>query len=74
MFKIIVIVVIIAIIASLGSALIAMIRGGGANEKAASDKMFKSLVWRVALSMSLFILLIIAYSFGFIEPLNNYPR
>lgn len=49
------IVFIIAILVALGSAFIAMLRGGKEN----SDKMFKSLTIRVGLSLILFIILLL---------------
>ncbi len=70
MIKIIIITIIIAIIISLGSALFAMVKGGRDN-KDKSDKMFKSLALRVSLSVFLFVLLIISYYLGWIQPVNS---
>ncbi len=69
MLKIIVIIMIIAIIISLGSALFAMVGGGKRSDN--SKKMFKSLVWRVSLSVLLFVILIISYYLGLIQPVNS---
>ena len=69
MIKIIILVVIVAIVISLGSALFAMMTGGNDN-KEKSEQMFKALVWRIGLSIVLFILLLLAYSLGLIEPLR----
>ncbi|MGH8576009.1 MAG: DUF2909 domain-containing protein [Gammaproteobacteria bacterium] len=61
MGKIIVIVVLIAILASLGSALVAMLRGR-------SGLTLQALTLRVALSIGLFVFLMIAYATGLISP------
>ena len=60
--KIIVILFIVLILASLGSALYFMVKDKGT----ASTRMVKALTWRVALSVALFALLMLAYYFGFI--------
>jgi len=59
--KVIVIVVLITILASLGSALVAMLRGR-------SGLTLKALTLRVALSIGLFVFLMIAYATGLISP------
>jgi hypothetical protein len=59
--KVIVIVVLIAILASLGSALVAILRGR-------SGLTLQALTLRVALSMGLFVFLMIAYATGLISP------
>jgi hypothetical protein len=64
MTQIIIITIIIAILIALGSGLLGILRGGSAG----SDKMFKSLVIRVALSLFLFILVMFAAFIGWIEP------
>ena len=61
MGKIIVIVVLIAILASLGSALVAILRGR-------SGLTLQALTLRVALSIGLFVFLMIAYATGLISP------
>jgi hypothetical protein len=59
--KVIVIVVLIAILASLGSALVAILRGR-------SGLTLHALALRVALSIGLFVFLMIAYATGLISP------
>jgi len=59
--KVIVIVVLISILASLGSALVAMLRGR-------SGLTLQALTLRVALSICLFVFLMIAYATGLISP------
>jgi hypothetical protein len=61
--KILVIIVLFAIIGSLGSALFHMSRNKGD-----SKKMARALTIRVGLSVLLFILLMLAYYNGLIEP------
>jgi flagellar basal body-associated protein FliL len=67
--KYIVIIIIVLILIALGRALIAMLRGGADN----SEKMFKSLATRVALSIFLFLLVMFAGYMGWIEPNTNLP-
>ncbi len=59
--RIIVVLFLIAILASLGSALFYLVR-----DKGASDRTVKSLTVRVALSVTLFMLLMLGYYFGLI--------
>ncbi|MGH8586156.1 MAG: DUF2909 domain-containing protein [Gammaproteobacteria bacterium] len=59
--KVIVIVVLMAILASLGSALVAILRGR-------SGLTLQALTLRVALSIGLFVFLMIAYATGLISP------
>lgn len=61
MGKVIVIVVLIAILASLGSALVAILRGR-------SGLTLQVLTLRLALSIGLFVFLMIAYATGLISP------
>ncbi len=59
--KIIVIAFIVLIVASLGSALFYLV-----TERGSSDRMLKALAIRVGLSLTLFLLLMAGYYFGFI--------
>ena len=59
--KIIVLVFIILILASLGSALYFLVK-----DKGTSTRTAKALTWRVAFSITLFMLLMLAYHFGLI--------
>jgi cytochrome bd-type quinol oxidase subunit 2 len=61
--KLLILICLAAIVFSLGSALYQMM-----NDKGDSKKMVKALTVRVALSVGLFILLLIAWSQGLIEP------
>jgi Protein of unknown function (DUF2909) len=65
--RLLIIAVLIAIIGSLGSALYQLTRGQGD-----SQKMLRSLTIRVALSVGLFLLLLIAWRMGYIRP-NGSP-
>ncbi len=64
MTEVLIVIVIIAILVALGFGLIGMLKGG----KQGSDKMFKSLVTRVALSVALFIFVMFAGVMGWIKP------
>jgi len=59
--KIIVLIFIFLILASLGSALYFLVK-----DKGASTRTAKALTWRVAFSITLFMLLMLGYHFGFI--------
>jgi hypothetical protein len=61
--RLIVVAILIAIVASLGSAAFQL--GSG---KGDSGKMVKALTWRIALSVALFLVLIIAWRAGLIHP------
>ena len=50
------------VLVSLSSALVAMARGDQ------SDRMVKSLTWRIGLSVLIFVLLMIGHKLGFITP------
>jgi hypothetical protein len=60
-----VVIILVAIVVSLGSALLHLSRGGGAED---SRKMARALTIRIALSLALFVLLLIAWYFGLIAP------
>jgi hypothetical protein len=64
MSDIIIITVIVGILLALGSGLIGLMRGGSEG----SDKMFRSLVVRVALSLILFGVLMLSGYMGWIDP------
>jgi len=62
MLNVILFIILIAIIFSLGSALKQMLSDDGS-----SEKMLKALAWRVALSASFLVLLMVLYKLGYIE-------
>jgi hypothetical protein len=64
MTGVVAVIIIIAILVALGFGLIGMVKGG----KQGSDKMFKSLVIRVSLSVLLFVLVMFAGYMGWITP------
>ncbi|CAC9624686.1 hypothetical protein [uncultured Gammaproteobacteria bacterium] len=64
MAEFLIVIVIIAILVALGFGLIGMVKGG----QQGSDKMFKSLVTRVTLSIVLFLFVIFAGYMGWIQP------
>ncbi|MCW9048228.1 MAG: twin transmembrane helix small protein [Gammaproteobacteria bacterium] len=62
-FKIVLIVLLIFVFISLGIALYHLV-----NNKGNSDKLIKSLSWRIGLSAGIFILLLIGQALGLIQP------
>lgn len=63
LLKLFVVIMLLAIVFSLGSALFQLSRGKGD-----SQKMVKALTWRIGLSVVLFLILLIAYATGLIQP------
>jgi hypothetical protein len=63
LIPILIIVALIAIVASLGSALVHLTRGEGD-----SQKLVRALTWRIGLSIALFLLLMLAWYTGLIQP------
>jgi len=61
-FKIVILSLLVVVLVSLGSALAAMAKGDK------SDKMIKSLSWRIGISVAIFILLLIGQATGLITP------
>jgi hypothetical protein len=61
--KLLVVLMLVGIVVSLGSALFQLSRGTGD-----SGKMLRALVWRISLSVVLFVLLLVAYFLGWIRP------
>jgi hypothetical protein len=63
-FKYLVIAILVLIVVSLGKALFHLSNGNPKD----SGKMVKALAWRIGLSVFLFVLLIVAYTQGWIDP------
>lgn len=63
LFKLVIVLFILFILYSLGSGLYYLVR-----DKSRSTRVVKALTWRIGLSLFLFILLFIAYAFGWIQP------
>lgn len=61
--RLIVIAVLVTIVAFLGSALMQLARQGGD-----SQKMLRALTWRIALSIGLFLTLLLLWRLGLIRP------
>lgn len=73
--KFVIILAFLAILASLGSALFFMMRKGDddAQDEQRRQKMFRALALRVALSITLFICLLVAAKLGWIQPTGWQP-
>lgn len=67
-FKAAVLVVLLAILVSLGSGLFYLVQ-----DKGRSNRTVKALTVRIALSIALFILLMLAYAAGLITPHGVFP-
>ncbi|WP_218240901.1 twin transmembrane helix small protein [Comamonas fluminis] len=73
--KFVIILAFLAILASLGSALFFMMRkpDGADDDGQRSKKMFRALAVRVALSVVLFICVLLAAKMGYIQPTGWQP-
>lgn len=69
LFKSIVIIFLIVILFSLGSALVYLVR-----DKSETQRTVRALTWRIALSIALFILLMVGYMLGLIQPHGIVPK
>jgi putative Mn2+ efflux pump MntP len=67
--RLLILLALVAIVASLGSALVHLSRGGEVDSK----QMSRALTIRIALSLALFALLIIAWYLGLITPHTIQP-
>ena len=68
-FKYLVIGMLLAVLISLGKALFHL----SSNEHKAGSKMVTALAWRIGLSVALFLLLLLAYYKGWINPAARRP-
>ena len=77
--KFVIILAFLAILASLGSALFFMMRKGDGSASSAADnaersrKMFRALALRVALSVALFVCVLLSAKMGWIQPTGWHP-
>jgi len=69
-FKYLIVVMLALILISLGKALFHLSRTGQEDGK----KMVASLAWRIGLSVALFLLLLLAYYNGWIQPAHDAPK
>ncbi len=67
LFKYLVIGMLVLIVISLGKALFHL----SSNKQEAAAKMVNALTWRIGLSVALFLLLILAYYNGWIDPASR---
>jgi hypothetical protein len=68
-FKYLVVAILVLILISLAKALFHL----SSNKQDDGAKMVKALAWRIGLSVALFVLLIVAYYSGWIEPQHVVP-
>jgi len=71
MVKMIIVIAFIAIVISLGFAMFHLVsnkNGDPEKYKADSNSLFKSLAWRIGLSLTLFLFLMLSYYAGWIKP------
>jgi hypothetical protein len=61
--RILVVLILVVILGSLGSALFFLVK-----DKGGSDRTVKALTIRIALSLALFLLLMVSFYFGLIQP------
>ncbi len=61
--KIVVLALLIVILYCLGSAVVYLVRGGSS-----PVNMARALTWRIALSLILFLLLLVSFLFGWLQP------
>ena len=66
--KIIVVAIFLGIVAAMGSALYFLV-----NDRGDSDRLAKALTWRIAVSVSLFVLLFVLWWAGLIQPHSLRP-
>jgi hypothetical protein len=68
LIRVLILLVLAAIVASLGSALFHLSRGGQGDGEEHSRKLTRALTVRIALSLVLFLLLMLAWRVGLIAP------
>ena len=68
MIKALIILMLLGILASLGYSLLCMVQDEGK-----SKRMARALTWRISLSVALFLLLMLAWSQGLIQPHGIVP-
>ena len=66
--KLIVVAIFLGIVAAMGSALYFFV-----NDRGDSDRLAKALTWRIAVSVSLFVLLFVLWWAGLIQPHALHP-
>ncbi len=69
MFKIFISIVFLIVLLALGVALYHLV-----SKKGNSDKLLKALIWRISLSLTLIVLLVVAYNLGWIQPKDPYAK
>jgi len=70
--KTVIVIAFIAILGALGFAGVAMVRGREGDDKPKKPTMMRALAVRVALSVALFLCILLSYKLGWIQP-NGIP-
>lgn len=66
--RLLALIILLAIIISLGSALRYLVSDDGK-----TDRVVRALTWRIGMSVGLFVLLMVAWYFGLIQPHGIFP-
>lgn len=66
--RLLTLIILLAIIVSLGSALRYLVSDDGK-----TDRVVRALTWRIGMSVGLFVLLMVAWYFGLIQPHGIFP-
>ncbi|GBF30902.1 hypothetical protein MnTg04_00853 [bacterium MnTg04] len=66
--RLLALIILLAIIVSLGSALRYLVSDDGK-----TDRVVRALTWRIGMSVGLFVLLMVAWYFGLIQPHGIFP-
>lgn len=67
-FRLLVVGLLLAIVFNLGTALFHLSSERGADDAEKSRKLLRALTWRISLSISLFLLILFAWTQGWIQP------
>jgi flagellar biosynthesis protein FlhB len=70
LIKLIIVVMLVLIVFSLGKALFHL----SSRKPEDGTKMVTALAWRIGLSVALFLLVVLAYHFGWLDPATRGPR
>jgi hypothetical protein len=66
--KVLIVIAFIAILGALAYAGVAMMRGREGEGRPKKPTMMRALAWRVGISVALFVVILLAYKLGWIQP------